>query len=167
MNWNEFFERRNTGFGFSNYEQQRRFYQQYINAEFTRGTAGTSSHNSFHWMPDADGPQFFFEKEEEPEHGYHDDVRNLTYLRGGRGDAYWVDDEKLARGGCWRCLIGDPHQRCESWKFPERKEWTPSLIYSYDLVILDNVLDLGVDDGAYVITCLDKVYSTDIALRYD
>lgn len=51
------------------------------------------------------------------------------------------------------------------WKHTsQEKEWIPSLIYSYDLVIPEDVVEAEEIDGAAVITHLDKVMGTDIAL---
>lgn len=83
--------------------------------------------------------QFFSDEPEDRAEGYRDERGCRTWLNGR-----WVDDEEVAR-----------------------KEWTPSLIYSYELVIPDNALELGVDDGAFVITSLDKVTGTDIALVHE
>lgn len=45
-----------------------------------------------------------------------------------------------------------------------QKEWAGSLIYSYDLIIPDNAIQAELIDGAHVITHLDWVTGTDIAL---
>lgn len=116
------------------------------------------------------GPRFYsgFQYEEESfSHGDHDDADDTTYISVHDRQG-WVADEVLIRAKCWRCAVDSVHttDMCEPWNFKRepQREWTPTVIYSYELLIPDDALDLGIDDGAHVITSLDKRYSTEIVL---
>lgn len=66
-------------------------------------------------------------------------------------DGSYTENNRTSGSGSW-------------WDIHNDRWWAAEMIYSYDLVIPEDVIDRGQEDGAFVITGLDKVIGTDIAL---